>query len=89
MGNMLLNLLGQTNPAMAAISQIARMMQTFSDPMSAVQQMAQSDPRMQQLSQVISQNGGIQNAVYALARQKGIDPNVALQQAQQMMQQIK
>ena len=44
--------------------------------------MARTDPRMQQVSEVIRKNGGVQQAVYALAKEKGVDLNVILKQAQ-------
>jgi hypothetical protein len=36
---------------------------------------------MKQVTDVIDQNGGIQQAVYALSRQKGMNPEDALEQA--------
>ena len=43
--------------------------------------MAANNPQMQQVMQVIQQNGGnAQQAFYNLAQQKGVDPNVILQQ---------
>lgn len=42
--------------------------------------MAMTDPRMRQVKEVIDQNGGIQQAVYALAKQKGVNPQTVLDQ---------
>ena len=53
--------------------------------MALINQMASTDPRMQQVKQVIDQNGGIQQAVYALSKQKGKDPQAVLNQARQML----
>ena len=55
------------------------------DPVALINRMAATDSRMQQVKQVINQNGGIQQAVYAVARQKGVDPQMALNQARQML----
>jgi hypothetical protein len=84
--NLLLNLLNKANPAMGTIAQVAGAIKAARDPMAAVSQMAQSDPRMKQVADVINHNGGnVQQAVYALARQKGIDVNEVLKQAQTML----
>ena len=48
--------------------------------------MAQNDPRMQQVMQYVQQNGGDpRSAFYALAKQKGVDPNAIIQQVRSMM----
>lgn len=55
------------------------------DPMGTIQQMSASNPQMQQVMQVIQQNGGnAKAAFFNLAQQKGVDPNVILQQLNQM-----
>ena len=79
------------NPVMALLNKTAALPQLFqtllsaSNPEAMIRQMAMTDPRMKQVQQVIDQNGSIQQAVYAVARQKGIDPQVALEQARQML----
>ena len=76
----------QGNPVMQGISQMAGMVQAAQNPEAAMQQMAQSNPQMQQVMQYVQQNGGdAKAAFYALAKQKGIDPDVILQQVQGMM----
>lgn len=51
------------------------------DPMGAINQMAQNNPQMQQVMSVIQQNGGnAKQAFYNMAQQRGVDPNVILQQ---------
>ena len=72
----------QANP----LNQIMGMLKASNNPVPMIHQMAATDPRMQEVANVINQNGGVQQAVYALAKQKGVDPNYALQQAQQQLQ---
>lgn len=53
--------------------------------MAAVNQMAQTNPQMSQVMQVIQQNGGnAKQAFYNMCQQRGIDPNVILGQLQGM-----
>ena len=62
------------------------MFQAAKDPQSALQQMAQSDPRMQQVSDFVNQNGGdAKAAFYQLARKKGVDPDAFIQQFSGLM----
>jgi len=82
MSNMLLNLLGQRPQEPTPLQQIAQTLKAASDPIGELNQMARTDPRMQQVSEVIRKNGGVKQAVYALAKEKGVDPNVILKQAQ-------
>ena len=56
------------------------------NPQAAIGQMAQNNPQMQQVMQFVQQNGGdAKSAFYALARQKGVDPEAIIQQARNMM----
>ena len=51
------------------------------DPMAAISQMATNNPQMQQVLQVVQQNGGnAKAAFYNMAQQRGVDPNIILQQ---------
>ena len=76
----------QNSRAMQGISQIAGMVHAAQNPQAAVSQMSQSNPQMQYVMQYIQQNGGdAKAAFYALAKQKGVDPDAILQQAQGMM----
>ena len=62
------------------------MVKASKNPQAMLQQLSQSDPRMQEVMKVIQQNGGNAKAVfYSLAKQKGVDPNDILQQVQGMM----
>lgn len=91
MNNMLLNLqaMGKQTNELGIPEEVVNMIMAASNPIAELQQMAASDPRMQEVVSVINQNGGIQQAVYAMAKQKGIDPNSALQQARSMLQNIR
>ena len=75
----------QVNP-LNNLQEIASVLRSSTNPMAIIQ----SDPRMQEISKIIKENGGsIQNAVYSLAKAKGIDPSTVLQQAQSMAQSFK
>ena len=84
--NPILNLLTRANPAVGRLGSIASAIKMAKDPVSVLNGMAQSDPRMKQVQDVISQNGGsVQQAVRNLAQQRGVDINALLKQAQDMM----
>lgn len=52
----------------------------------AVQQLIQTDPRFQQVMNAVKQSGGdAKSLFYAMAQQKGIDPNAVLSQAKSML----
>lgn len=66
------------------LSQVMQTLKAVSNPLAALQGMAIADPRMQNVINIINQNGGDpKRAFYAMAQQQGIDPNTVLQQAQQ------
>ena len=59
--------------------------QAAKDPMGTINQMASTNPQMQQVMQIIQQNGGnAKQAFYNMAQQRGVDPNVILQQLNSM-----
>lgn len=87
--NPIINQLNLQSPIMAMLQPLYNAMTCAQNPMAALGQMAMNDERMQQVITTINQNGGIQQAVYAEARQRNINPNDALNQAQQMMQTFK
>ena len=67
---------GLTNPQ---AKQLMQMVQMAQNPQAAIQQMAQSNPQMQQAIQYVNANGGNpQEAFYKLAKEKGIDPQTVL-----------
>ena len=66
---------------METLSQMIGMVQAANNPMQAVNQMAANDPRMQQVMEIVNQNGGdAKAAFYNMARQRGVDPNAILNQ---------
>jgi hypothetical protein len=74
-------MLTQANPVMTALSQMIGMAKASKDPMGTINNMANSNPQLQQVMQYIQQNGGnAKQAFYNLAQQKGVDPNTVLQQ---------
>ena len=86
MSNPIMGLLGRTNPVMQGLSQMFGMVKASQNPMAALQQMSQSDSRLQQVMNLIQQNGGDAKATfYKMAQQKGVDPNNIIRQLQGMM----
>lgn len=86
MNNLVLNLLNKASPQLSSLNQIASVIKAARDPVAALNNLAQSDPRMQQVAEVIrNNNGDIQQAVRALAQQKGVDVNALLAQAKSLM----
>ena len=75
--------LGKISPQAAMLSQVVGALRAAQDPIAELYRMAATNPQMKQVTDVIDQNGGIQQAVYALSRQKGINPEYALEQARQ------
>ena len=84
--NPLINLLDQNNPMISMFQPLYNALRGSTNPMQTLGQMAYNDQRMQQVVNTINQYGGIQQAVYGEAQKRNLDPNSALQQAQQMMQ---
>ena len=59
------------------------MVKAAQNPQAVIDQLSQNNPKVQQVLQYIQQNGGDAKAVfYTLAKQKGVDPNQVIQQAQ-------
>ena len=84
--NPIINLMNRQNPMIAMLQPMYNAMRTAQNPLAVLGQMAMSDERIQQALNSIQQNGGVQQAVYAEAQRRNIDPNNALNQARQMMQ---
>ena len=86
MNNMVLNLLSKVNPQMASLNEIVSQIKAASNPMAALTSMAQNNPQLQQVTNLISQNGGnVQQAVYSMAQQRGVNVQDLLNQARSMM----
>ena len=88
MQNPIMSLLTRTRggQAVSQLGQIIGALKTVQDPQSQLQSMAQSNPTIQSAMQYVNQNGGDPKAAfYALARQRGADPEVILEQARNLM----
>jgi hypothetical protein len=76
----------QAMPAQNPLAGIFSLLKNANNPMAMLQNMAMTDPRIQEAIQVIQQNGGNpQQAFYAEAQRLGINPADTLRQAQSMM----
>ena len=76
----------QNSPVSQQISQMAGMVRAAQNPQAALNQLAQNNDHIQQVMQLIRQNGGdAKSLFYAMAKQKGIDPNTIISQLQEMM----
>ena len=83
--NPVADLFGRMAQQMQPLQNISQMATGMANPQSA-QQMVQNDPRIQQIMQMISQNGGDGKSLfYKMAQQKGADPNQIIYQAKMMM----
>ena len=61
------------------IMSMINMIRNSNNPTAMVNNLAQSNPQMQQVMNLVKQNGGdAKKAFYSLAQQKGIDPNTIL-----------
>ena len=69
----------QANPQIAQIRQMANMVRAAGNPQAMLNQMMQSNPQMKQVMDVVNQNGGDpKRAFYAMAQQKGVNPDEIL-----------
>ena len=68
--------LAKSNPMMSQIKQIMGMINSAGNPQAMMNQMLTSNPQFKQVMDLINQSGGDpRKAFYALAEQKGVDPN--------------
>ena len=75
----ILQQLAKSSPMMGRIKQMMGMMQGVQDPSSMLAGMARNNPQMQQVMNWVRDNGGdAKKAFYALAEQKGVDPQEIL-----------
>lgn len=64
---------------MQSLRQIANAVRNSRNPQMMLMQLAQSNPQMKQAIEYIGQNGGnAKEAFYALAKQKGVNPDTIL-----------
>ena len=68
--------LAKSNPMMSQIKQMMGMINSAGNPQAMMNQMLTSNPQFKQVMDLINQSGGDpRKAFYALAEQKGVDPN--------------
>ena len=66
-------------PNLAPIKQMMQMVRGSQNPQAMLQTLAQSNPQLRQVLDVVQQAGNDpQRAFYAMCEQKGIDPNTIL-----------
>ena len=67
------------NDNVQSLRQIANAVRNSRNPQMMLMQLAQSNPQMKQAIEYIGQNGGnAKEAFYALAKQKGVNPDTIL-----------
>ena len=75
--------LGQMAGAAKQFKSMMAMLQNAGNPQALLSSMMQQNPQMRQVMQLVQNNGGdAKKAFYALAQQKGIDPEQILQMLQ-------
>ena len=75
----ILQQLVRNNPMMQKVKQMMGMVNASQNPQMMMNQMLTSNPQFKQVMEIINQSGGDpQKAFYALAEQKGVDPNEIL-----------
>ena len=68
--------IAKSNPMMGQIKQMMGMINSAGNPQAMMNQMLTSNPQFKQVMDLINQSGGDpKRAFYALAEQKGVDPN--------------
>ena len=67
------------NDNVQSLRQMANAVRNSRNPQMMLMQLAQSNPQMKQAIEYIGQNGGnAKEAFYALAKQKGVNPDMIL-----------
>ena len=79
MNSLYQQLMQNSQPQTNNLQQMANVIKNSRNPKAMLEQMMQSNPQIQQAMNYINQNGGdAKDAFYALARQKGVDPESVL-----------
>lgn len=68
------------NRQSAGISSLIERIKCASDPQSLINDLAQSDPQVQQTMNLVRQYGDAKTAFYAIAKERGINPDEILGQ---------
>ena len=72
----ILQQLARSNPMMGQIKQMMGMIKSSGNPQMMLNQMMMNNPRMKEVMDIVQQYGGDpMKAFYAIAEQKGVDPN--------------
>ena len=87
MGNPISQLLARVSPAGQMLNQATDVAKAMQDPNPMGALMAQSDPRMGQVMDLIKQRGGNPEQVfYALAKERGVNPEEILSMVRGLIQ---
>ena len=71
----ILQQLARTNPMLGQIKQMMSMIRTAQNPMAALNQLAQNNPQVKQVMDIINQNGGDPDRAFrTVAEKNGINP---------------
>ncbi len=66
-------------PALGQVRQMLQLVRSSNNPGAALQMMAQKNPQLKQVMDVVNQSGGDpQKAFYTLCQQRGVDPQQIL-----------
>lgn len=66
-------------PALGQVRQMLQLVRSSNNPGVALQMMAQNNPQLKQVMDVVNQSGGDpQKAFYTLCQQRGVDPQQIL-----------
>ena len=75
----ILQQIAKTNPMMQKVKQMMGMVSGSQNPQAMLNQLMMSNPNLKQVMDIVSQHGGDpQKAFYALAEQKGVNPQDVL-----------
>lgn len=71
--------LAKSNPMMERVKQMMQTVKTAQNPNAVLNQMVMSNPQLKQVMDIVQQYGGDpQKAFYALAEQRGVNPQEIL-----------
>ena len=71
--------LARANPMMGQIKQMMSMLRSAQNPSAMLNQMVMSNPQIKQVMDIVQKHGGDpMKAFYAVAEEKGVDPNEIL-----------
>ena len=77
--NPILNKIGIANQGIQRIRQAYQMAKVMSSPEEAIKQVAQENPQMLQVIEMVKNNGGdAKSLFYSLAEEKGVNPDDVL-----------